>query len=167
LFVLCLVLLLADVWRIAAAVTAFTVAHSITLVASTLGVIVLPQRAVEATIALSIVFLAVEIVKQSDGAQRLSERAPWVVAFLFGLLHGFGFASALAEIGLPEGEVPMALFAFNVGVEAGQLGIVVAAFAVLSPLRRFARSALAPTLRLAAYVIGITASYWTIERTLA
>jgi hydrogenase/urease accessory protein HupE len=167
LFVLCLVLLLADVWRIAAAVTAFTIAHSITLVASTLGVIVLPQRAVEATIALSIVFLAVEIVKQSDGAPRLSERAPWVVAFLFGLLHGFGFASALAEIGLPEGEVPMALFAFNLGVEAGQLGIVIGGFAVLELLRRMAASLLAPALRLAAYVIGITASYWIIERTLA
>jgi hydrogenase/urease accessory protein HupE len=167
LFVVSLVLLLTGGWAVAKAVTAFTVAHSITLIGTTLGVLGLPQRPVESVIALSIVFLAVEIAKKRPDALRLSERAPWIVAFLFGLLHGFGFASALAEIGLPEGEVPMALLAFNLGVEAGQLGIVIGGFAVLELLRRMAASLLAPALRLAAYVIGITASYWIIERTLA
>lgn len=167
LFVLSLVLLLRKGWPVAQAVTAFTVAHSITLAGVTLGFLGLPQRPVEAVIALSIVFLAVEIVKAREGETRLSQRRPWVVAFLFGLLHGFGFAGALAEIGLPEGETGMALLAFNLGVEAGQLLVVFAGLSVLALIGRLARPMLAPATRASAYGIGILASYWLIERTIA
>lgn len=166
LFVLAFVLLLDGVWRIAAAVTAFTVAHSVTLVGSTLGFVGLPSAPVESVIALSILFLAVETIKKEPGAPRLSERWPWIVAFAFGLLHGFGFAGALSEIGLPEGEVPMALFAFNLGVEAGQIAIVLAGAALLALLRRFAASREPAVVRIAAYAIGITAGIWFVERTL-
>ncbi len=165
-FVLALVLLLQRGWTVARAVTAFTVSHSITLVGTTLGFLGLPQRPVESVIALSIMFLAVEIVKSGDGVPRLSQRIPWAVAFLFGLLHGFGFAGALKEIGLPQGEVPMALLTFNLGVEAGQLLIVFAALSALALIRRVRPTALRPVTLGATYLIGITASYWFIERTL-
>ena len=164
LFVLGLVLLLNGAWRVAATITAFTIAHSITLVATTLEWISVPRAPVEAVIALSIVFLAVEIVKRDPDRLRLSERIPWVVAFLFGLLHGFGFAGALAEIGLPQGEVPTALLTFNLGVEAGQLAIVGAALAVLAAIRRISEAALRPTQTVAAYGIGSIAAMWLIER---
>lgn len=167
LFVLSLVLLLRRGLTIAKAVTAFTVAHSITLVGSTLGFLGLPQAPVESVIALSIMFLAVEIVKADSGASRLSQRAPWIVAFLFGLLHGFGFAGALAEIGLPHGEVPAALLSFNLGVEAGQLMIVSVGLMSLAAVRFVSASLLRPATVAAAYAIGITASYWFIARTLA
>lgn len=167
LFVVSLVLLLSGAWTIAKAVTAFTVAHSITLIGTTMGLLGLPQRPVEAVIALSILFLAVEIAKKREGAPRLSERIPWVVAFGFGLLHGFGFAGALQEIGLPESDVPTALLTFNLGVEVGQLAIVLAALGLLYLLRRFAKAIEMPVLKFATYVIGITASFWFIERTFA
>ena len=106
-------------------ITAFTVAHSITLAGASLGYLSLPQKPVEATIALSIAFLAAEVVKMGDGRKRLSQTYPWAVAFSFGLLHGFGFAGALKEIGLPVVDVPLALLTFNIGVEIGQLIFVV------------------------------------------
>lgn len=164
LFVLSLVLLLTGAWRIAATVTAFTVAHSITLVATTLQWISVPRAPVEAVIALSIIFLAVEIVKHEPGHPRLSERFPWVVAFAFGLLHGFGFAGALAEIGLPQGEVPTALLTFNLGVEAGQLLIIGAALLALAAVRKISFAALQPVQTIAAYGIGSIAVMWLIER---
>ena len=167
LFVVSLVLLLSGLWTVAKAVTAFTLAHSITLVGTTLGVLGLPQGPVESVIALSIMFLAVEILKKDPGKPRLSQRVPWVVAFLFGLLHGFGFAGALKEIGLPESDVPTALLTFNLGVEGGQLIIVVATLSIIATLRRFAEPLLPRAVQLATYAIGITASYWFIERTLA
>ena len=166
LFVLSLVLLLNGAWRVAATVTAFTIAHSLTLVATTLGLISLPRAPVEAAIALSIVFLAVEIVKRDPERPRLSERIPWLIAFLFGLLHGFGFAGALAEIGLPTGEVPTALLTFNLGVEAGQLMIVGAAMAVLAALRSAKAEWLRPAQTVSAYAIGSVAAMWLIERVL-
>lgn len=166
-FVLALVLLLSGWRRIAWTVTAFTLAHSITLVGTTLGWLSLPQRPVEAVIALSIVFLAVEIIKMKPGELRLSEQFPWVVAFLFGLLHGFGFAGALAEIGLPQNAVPLALFGFNLGVELGQLAIVAGALLVLAVARRY-NSVLLGWLRVAtAYVIGSVSMFWLLERTIA
>jgi hydrogenase/urease accessory protein HupE len=165
LFVLALVLLLRGAWTIAKTVTAFTIAHSLTLVATTLGWMSLPAAPVESAIALSIVFVAVEIVKARPGEQRLSERFPWVVAFIFGLLHGFGFASALRRIGIPEGEAPMALFTFNIGVEIGQLAIVAAALLVLAAMRRFAQGMMRPTQVAAAYGIGVLATAWFLERT--
>ena len=167
LFVLALVLLLKGGWLVAKTVTAFTVAHSLTLVGTTLGWLSLPSRPVESVIALSIVFLAVEIVKAKPGDPRLSERFPWIVAFLFGLLHGFGFAGALAEIGLPEDDVPLALLTFNLGVEIGQLVIVAVALAVLYGLRHYRDRWLNPAKTATAYGIGIIATYWFIERTFA
>ena len=166
-FVLALVLLLKGGWLVAKTVTAFTVAHSITLVGTTLGWLSLPSQPVEAVIALSIIFLAVEVVKAKPGDRRLSERFPWIVAFLFGLLHGFGFAGALAEIGLPEGDVPLALLTFNLGVEIGQLAIVAVALAVLYGIRKLRSNWLHPTKTTMAYGIGIIATYWFVERMIA
>ena len=164
LFVVAMVLLLGQLGTVVRAATAFTIAHSLTLVGTTLGVIGLAQAPVEALIALSIVFLAVEVVKQDPASPRLSERIPWVVAFGFGLIHGFGFAGALREIGLPEGDVPTALLTFNLGVEAGQLVIVALTLALLFAVRRFAPPALHPVKLAASYAIGITATFWFIQR---
>ncbi len=164
LFVLSLVLLLSGGWVIARTVTAFTIAHSITLVGATLGFLGVPQKPVEICIALSIIFLAVEVVKHDPARPRLSERMPWLVAFLFGLLHGFGFAGALAEIGMPEGEVPIALLTFNLGVEAGQIGVVMVALAALALVGRMLPAALVRFKHLTAYAIGTTASFWFIAR---
>ncbi len=166
LFVIALVLLIGRAGAVIKAATAFTVAHSITLAGSTLGFVGLAQAPVEALIALSIVFLAVEIVKRDPGNPNLAERAPWIVAFLFGLIHGFGFAGALREIGLPESDVPTALLTFNLGVEAGQLVIVAAVLALLTLLRRYSLAMLRPATVTATYAIGITASVWFIERLL-
>ena len=130
LFVLALLLIVRGGKRILITVTAFTVAHSITLVAATLGWVHVPGPPVEAMIALSIVFVAAEIVRGLRGKPGLTARAPWVVAFSFGLLHGFGFAGALAEVGLPQKAIPVALLTFNVGVELGQLIFVAFVVAV-------------------------------------
>ncbi|MEM7177104.1 MAG: HupE/UreJ family protein [Pseudomonadota bacterium] len=168
LFVLALMILVRDPWRLVGAVTAFTVAHSITLSAATLGWVALPPRPVEAVIALSIMFLASEILHHREGRLRLSERAPWLVTFSFGLLHGFGFAGALREIGLPQQEIPLALVAFNIGVELGQLAfiLVIAALAALA-VRVFGR-VLAALNRLGAkplaYGIGGLSGFWFVER---
>jgi hydrogenase/urease accessory protein HupE len=164
LFVVALVLLLRRTGAVVAAATAFTIAHSITLAGTTLGLFGLPQAPVEAVIALSIIFLAVEIVKARPEQPRLSQRLPWLVAFLFGLLHGFGFAGALREVGLPPGEVPMALLAFNIGVEAGQLLIIAAAAVLLWLVRRLAPTRFKPAIMASAYAIGSIASYWFIDR---
>tara|TARA_R110000824_G_scaffold142570_5_gene309710 strand:- start:315 stop:1304 length:990 start_codon:yes stop_codon:yes gene_type:complete len=166
-FVLALVLLLKGGWLVAKTVTAFTIAHSLTLVGSTLGLLSLPPQPVEAVIALSIIFLAIEVVKAKPDEIRLSERFPWIVAFLFGLLHGFGFAGALAEIGLPEGDVPLALLTFNLGVEIGQLVIVAVALTALHAIGKFQGLWLQPTKTAMAYGIGIISTYWFIERVVA
>lgn len=162
LFVIALVLLVRRGWAVAKAVTAFTVAHSLTLAGVSLGLIGLPGRPVEAVIALSIVLLAVEVARGERTT--LTRRWPWLVAFLFGLVHGFGFAGALRDIGLPESEVAAALIAFNVGVEAGQLCVVLGVLLVLEAIRRIRSDALAPAIRAASYAIGITGSYWLVER---
>lgn len=162
LFVIALVLLVRRGMAVVKAVTAFTVAHSVTLAGVSLGLFGLPGRPVEAVIALSIVLLAVEGARADKDT--LTRRWPWLVAFLFGLIHGFGFAGALREIGLPQGEVPAALISFNLGVEAGQLGVVLAVLLVLESVRRMRGAALEPSVRLASYAIGITGSYWLIDR---
>jgi HupE / UreJ protein len=173
LFVLALVLLVDGLGRLVATITAFTVAHSVTLAAATLGFVRVAPAAVEATIALSIVFLAVELARrhmpgarEEDGLDSLTRRYPWVVAFTFGLLHGFGFAGALAEIGLPVNAIPLALLFFNLGVETGQLVFV--AFVVGSLWLAHRLHARAPQWmpRVAAYAIGIIAANWLFERTL-
>jgi hydrogenase/urease accessory protein HupE len=167
LFMIALVLLLSGFWTVFKAVTAFTIAHSVTLIGTTLGLVGMPQQPVESVIALSILFLAVEIVKRKPHAPWLSERIPWVVAFAFGLLHGFGFAGALQEIGLPESEFPTALLTFNLGVEAGQLAIVGATIGVLGLLRHRLQHIEQTVVKIATYAIGVIASYWFIERTFA
>lgn len=166
LFVIALVFLVRGAWAVVKAATAFTVAHSITLVATTLGYTGLPSRPVEALIALSIVFLAVEValVLRDPERQTFTRRFPWVVAFGFGLFHGFGFAGALADIGLPQGEIATALLAFNLGVEAGQLLVIAGLVALLAVLVRAAPKAETPALRLATYAIGAIGSFWLIER---
>jgi len=164
LFVLALVMLVSGMRRLIGTITAFTVAHSITLVAATLGWVNVPIAPVEAVIALSIVFVAAEIIHSKGGTEGLAARAPWIVAFSFGLLHGFGFAGALSEIGLPANAIPLALLFFNVGVEVGQLLFVVAVVAFLAIARR--PIALAPrwVTVTPAYAIGGVAMFWTLQR---
>ncbi len=167
LFVFALLLLIPDARRLVWAVTAFTVAHSITLGVSAMGWLVLPMPPVEAVIALSIAFLANEILMTERGEVPLTARAPWTVTFAFGLLHGLGFASALREIGLPETEIPLALLSFNVGVEAGQLAFVAAVLLVGYTARvagLWQAVARVPLRALAAYFIGTAAAFWTIQR---
>lgn len=167
LFVLALVLLIPSLRLIIGTITAFTVAHSITLIGTTLGYLSLPSQPVETVIALSIIFLALEVVQAINGKNgevRLSQRYPWLVAFLFGLLHGFGFAGALAEIGLPQNDVPLALLTFNLGVELGQLLIVAIALALLRIIRHFKPNTIKPIKLMLSYAIGSIATYWFIER---
>ena len=166
LFVVALVLLIGGARRIVTTVTAFTLAHSLTLAATTLGVMTVARKPVEICIALSIVLIALELLRPPDAPRTLARRAPELIAFAFGLLHGFGFAAALAEIGLPQGEIPLALLAFNLGVEIGQLGVVAAALLSLVALAR-APQFKKPAIRTAAYAIGIIASAWLIERVLS
>ncbi len=164
LFVLALLILVGGFRRLVATVTAFTVAHSLTLGAATLGLLRVPQQPVEAVVALSIVFVAAEIVRHARGVPSLTQQRPWAIAFVFGLLHGLGFAGALAEIGLPEQSIPTALLFFNLGVEAGQL-LFVGVFLVLALLvRRAALPVPAPAAQVCAYGIGAVAAFWTIER---
>ena len=166
LFVLALLLLVGGFRRLLATVTAFTVAHSLTLGAATLGIVRVPQQPVEAVIALSVAFVAAEIVRHARGVPGLTQRRPWAIAFVFGLLHGFGFAGALAEIGLPEQSIPTALLFFNLGVEAGQL-LFVGGFVGLAVLaRRLAVPVPRPAAGVCAYGIGAVATFWTIERIL-
>jgi hydrogenase/urease accessory protein HupE len=159
LFVLGLVLLVRDGRRLVLTVTAFTVSHSLTLAASVLGWVTLPRAPVEAVIALSIVLLALECASPRPS---LTRRAPWLVAFAFGLLHGFGFAGALAEIGLPPHQLATSLASFNLGVELGQLLVVLPAFVALRAAARFAFAKQAENVLV--YAIGGFAVYWSIER---
>ena len=129
LFVLALLLLVRNPWMLVKVITAFTVAHSITLAVAALGWAHIPQAPVEAVIALSIMFVAAETIRQRRDGTDLTSKAPWIVAFAFGLLHGLGFGGALKEIGLPQSDVPLALLTFNLGVEAGQLVFVLAMLA--------------------------------------
>lgn len=170
LFVFALLLLITDRWRLVGAITAFTVAHSITMAVASLGWVTLPGPPVEAVIALSIMFVASELAQRDGRSARLSVRYPWSVSFAFGLLHGFGFAGALREIGLPHSDVPLALLSFNLGVEIGQLLFVAAVLAAGAALHRAlptAQALFAPGRRLAttgAYAIGGISAVWFIDR---
>jgi hydrogenase/urease accessory protein HupE len=164
LFVLALLLLVRDTWMLVKVITAFTVAHSITLAVAALGWAQIPQAPIEAVIALSIMFVAAETVRQKRNESDLACKAPWIVAFAFGLLHGFGFGGALKEIGLPQSDVPLALFTFNLGVEAGQLLFV---FVVLGLKALIDRTLMveAPWARaVAGYGIGSLAAVWFVQR---
>jgi hydrogenase/urease accessory protein HupE len=166
LFVLALLLIVRSRRVLLVTITAFTVAHSITLALAVLGVVHIPGPPVEAAIALSVLLLATEIVRMRRGEVGLTARRPWMVAFAFGLLHGFGFAGALSGIGLPHGEIPLALFAFNVGVECGQLAFVGTVLGGLAAMRR-AGVGVRPArhaVRLAPYAIGPLAAFWLFER---
>jgi hydrogenase/urease accessory protein HupE len=166
LFVLGLLLVVKDRWMLVKTISAFTAAHSITLAIATLGYASVPAAPLNAAIALSILFLGAEVVRSRRGETSLTIRHPWVVAFAFGLLHGFGFASGLTTMGLPRTEIPLALLMFNVGVEAGQLLFVLLtlllerAFRVLEV--RWPRLIEA----LPAYTVGSLGAYWTIQRML-
>jgi hydrogenase/urease accessory protein HupE len=164
LFVLCLLLLVSERKRLLIAITAFTAAHSITLTATTFGWMRLASAPVEACIALSIAFLAAEIIKTRSGQISTTQRWAWIAAFAFGLLHGFGFASALRDIGLPEDGVPMALLFFNLGVEAGQIVFVAVVLGLVFLWRRYVHRPPAWAWRAPPYVAGVAASFWFIER---
>jgi hydrogenase/urease accessory protein HupE len=163
-FVLALLLIVSGARRLLITITAFTVAHSITLAAATLGVLWVPGPPVEAAIALSILFLASELVKVNRGGASLTAQYPWVVAFAFGLLHGFGFAGALGDIGLPQKEIFLALLMFNVGVELGQLLFVAAILAFLYLIRRLRLQWPEWVGQVPAYTIGSVAAFWFVER---
>jgi hypothetical protein len=167
--VLALVLIVPNLRVLFWTITSFTLAHSITLALATLGIVRVPGPPVEATIALSILLLACEIVRMRRGESSLTQRWPWVVAFTFGLLHGFGFAGALSEIGLPRGDIPLALFAFNVGVEAGQLIFIAAVLAIMAALKRapVAESIVRRGPAVATFAIGTLAAFWLLERVAA
>jgi len=147
--------------------TAFTVAHSITLVLATLGVLYVPSAPTEAVISLSIVFLAVEIIRKHNGDNTLTERYPWIVAFIFGLFHGLGFAGALSEVGLPQHEIPLALFTFNVGVESGQVLFIAIVAVIIAILRKIKIPYPNWSWRLVPYTIGSIAAFWTLQRTIS
>ncbi|MGA8051340.1 MAG: HupE/UreJ family protein [Burkholderiales bacterium] len=167
LFVLALLIIARERWRLLMTVTAFTVAHSITLALATLGFVHVPQRPVEAVIALSIAFVAAEIVRGRQGNAGLAAQAPWIVAFAFGLLHGFGFAGALSEIGLPEGRIPLALLFFNVGVEVGQLLFIAAALSTLAWIRHVRLQLPRWADLVPPYAIGSVAMFWVVQRVAA
>lgn len=163
-FVLALLLIVSGAKRLLITVTSFTLAHSITLAAATLGVMWVPGPPVEAVIALSILFLASELMKVNRGLPSLTAQYPWVVAFAFGLLHGFGFAGALSDIGLPQHEVPLALLMFNVGVELGQLLFIAVVMAMLFVIRKIRVNWPQWIQNVPAYGIGSIAAFWFIER---
>ncbi len=167
LFVLALLLIVSGFGQLLKAVTAFTVAHSITLALATLGMVHVPAAPTEAIIALSILFLATEIIHKHNGQFSLTESYPWVIAFIFGLFHGLGFAGALSEIGVPQHEVPLALLMFNVGVETGQLLFIVAVISLLALLRRLPLQVPQGAWRVLPYSIGSVAAFWTIERVMS
>jgi len=164
LFVLGLLLIVRDRWMLVKTVTAFTIAHSITLAVATFGIATVPAAALNAAIALSILFLGPEIVRRWRGETSFTIRHPWVVAFAFGLLHGFGFASGLAQLGLPKGEIPLALLLFNVGVELGQLAFVLLIVLLERAFRQLQIHWPIIVQRLPGYVVGALGAFWTIQR---
>jgi hypothetical protein len=164
LFVLGLLLLVDRRMMLIKTVTSFTIAHSITLALSVFSIIAVPAEALNAAIALSILFLGPEIVRKWRGGDSLTIRHPWVVAFLFGLLHGIGFASGLSMTGLPKPDIPLALLFFNVGVELGQLAFVVLALLVAHAARSLALDRPAWVPRVPGYAVGILGAFWTIQR---
>ncbi len=167
-FILALLILVNGKRRLVMTVTAFTLAHSLTLAGATLQLVRIPGPPVEAVIALSIMFVASEILHSRSGNPGLTEKYPWVVAFIFGLLHGFGFAGALAQIGLPQSSIPTALLFFNVGVEIGQLFFIACVFSIIALggtiISRISLPRMAWVSTVPPYIIGSAAAFWTIQR---
>ncbi len=164
LFVLGLLLLLQGFWKLFQTITAFTVAHSITLAFAVLGIFPVPNAPIEVLIALSIVFLAREIIMGQRGESTLAHTKPWIVALVFGLFHGFGFAGALGELGLSDGDIPLALLFFNLGVEGGQIAFICVLLAINYVFNRFLSHLFPSIQRGLAYGLGAIATYWFIER---
>lgn len=167
LYILAMLFLVKGWRRIVATLTAFTATHSLTLSAAALGWVHSPQPPVEACIALSIVFVAREIVQARRGRPGLTARWPWVVSFTFGLMHGFGFAGALAEVGLPSRAIPVALLFFNVGVEIGQLLFVAGVLGVMAVLTKIPKTWTGGAEALPPYAIGGVAMFWVFQRVAA
>jgi hydrogenase/urease accessory protein HupE len=164
LFILGLLFIVRDRWTLVKTVSSFTIAHSITLAIATLGYARAPEPPLTAAIALSILFLGPEIVRLQREETSFTIRHPWVVAFAFGLLHGFGFASGLSTMGLPRAEIPVALLVFNLGVEAGQILFVILVL-LLERTFRVLEVRLPRRLEaLPAYTVGSLGAYWTIQR---
>ena len=165
LFVLTILLLLSDPMRVVKTITSFTVAHSVTLAMSTMGVVRVPVGPIEVLIAASIVFVAAEALRVAEGPVTLAARKPWLIAFIFGLLHGFGFAGALTRIGLPQTNIPMALLKFNLGVEAGQILFLAFAGGLLYLAGLITSPAVNIRIRRAVcYTSGIMATFWLYQR---
>lgn len=164
LFVFGLLLLVTSPWMLVKTVTAFTLAHSLTLGMATLGYVQPPGPPIEVAIALSIMFLGPEIIRAYRGGTSITIRHPWVVAFAFGLLHGFGFASAMSAAGLPPADLPIALVSFNVGVEIGQLAFVAIVLLLWRTLRELSIKWPAPVRLLPAYLVGSLGAFWTLQR---
>jgi len=164
LFLLTLLLIVNGIWPLLKTVTAFTLAHSLTLALATLDLVHIPQVPTEGVISLSIMLLAVEVVRKNQGQLTLSERFPWLIAFTFGLVHGLGFAGALYEIGVPQHAVPLTLLMFNLGVETGQVLFVLVMSMLLAGLHRLHGHTALTLMRATPYAIGGVAAYWTIDR---
>jgi hypothetical protein len=164
LFVLGLIWLVRGGWMLVRTITAFTIGHSLSLAAATFGWVGVPERPLNAAIALSIVFVGVEIVKLQRGQVGLTARFPWVVAFAFGLLHGLGFATALTTLGIPQATLPIALLFFNVGVEIGQLAFVALVLALIWAHRQAQATLPRWGAALPAYAIGSVAAFWFLAR---
>ncbi len=167
LFVFGLMLLVRSRWMLLKTITAFTVAHSLTLAAATFGLIHIPAQPLNAAIALSILLLGVEVIKSQRGDTSLAIRQPWAVAFAFGLLHGLGFASGLSLIGLPPSDIPLALVSFNIGVEIGQLLFVGVMLMVGFSLGQLRIRGPEFVMRAPTYLVGCLGAYWTIDRIVA
>jgi hypothetical protein len=165
LFVFGLLLLTAGTRQLLATITAFTLGHSVTLALAALDVVQVPQAPVEVVIAVTIYILAIELAREVATGSTLLRRRPWAMAFSFGLLHGLGFAGALREAGLPQNDVPVALLAFNVGIEAGQIAFVAVILAVHALARPAARALPAWARRAPVYAMGAASFYWILERT--
>jgi hydrogenase/urease accessory protein HupE len=165
-FVFGLLLLVGFGWSLLKTITAFTIAHSITLAATVLGFISLNPPLIEALVALSIVFVFVELVHAYQGKRDLTIRRPWVIAFGFGLMHGAAFASALTNIGMPTGSVPLCLLLFNIGVEIGQLTFIAAVLPLVWLCRRLPPKLASVCRWVPPYAIGSCAAAWFIERTI-
>ena len=164
LFVLGLLLLQHTVWNLLKTITAFTVAHSITLACAVLGIFPVPNAPIEVLIALSIAFLAREIIMGQRGELTLVHSKPWLVALLFGLFHGFGFAGALGELGLSSNDVPLALLFFNLGVEAGQVAFIALLIALHWLVEKLSAQSLPSIYRGLGYGLGSIATFWVMER---
>ena len=164
LFVLGLLLIVQNRWKLLKTISAFTVAHSITLAGATLGLVSIPAPPLNTAIALSILFLGPEIARARDGGTSLTIRWPWLIAFAFGLLHGFGFASGLGAMGLPRAEIPLALLLFNSGVEIGQIAFVALVLALERAFRLMEIRWPRPVALIPAYTVGVLGAFWTVQR---